>query len=135
MLERLLIAVLLIGTGVIGWISYNQLSLRRVANRATTDPLLVGLPSGLPTILYFTTPFCVPCRTLQQPALSQLQADLGASIRVIEIDATAQPEAADRWGVFSAPTTFILDRYHVPYHVNRGVASVDTLKKQLAGAG
>jgi thioredoxin 1 len=85
----------------------------------------------LPAILYFTTPTCIPCRTVQKPALVELQAELGTGIQVIEIDSLEQPEVADRWGVFSAPTTFVLDRDHKPQKVNRGIASAETLKRQL----
>jgi thiol-disulfide isomerase/thioredoxin len=132
MFERLLIAGLLIVAGTVLWIGYNRLSVRWLAHIAPTDPVLAELREGIPTVLYFTTPFCVPCRTLQQPALRDLEAELGsAGIQVIEIDSAQQPEVADRWGVFSAPTTFILDRNRTPRQVNRGVASVETLKRQI----
>ena len=132
MLDRLLIAGVLIALGSVGWIAFNRLSVRRLAQRAPTDPLLAGLRNDTAAILYFTTPFCEPCRTLQKPALVKLQADLGSAIQVIQVDASEKPEIADRWGVFSAPTTFILDKRHTPRQVNRGVASVETLKKQLS---
>jgi|SRR5581483_5326662 thioredoxin 1 len=131
MLERLLIAGILIILGTAAWVVFNRLSVRRVANAAPGDPLLSKLRSNTPAILYFTTPYCEPCRTLQKPALARLQAELGSAIQVIQIDATEQPEVADRWGVFSAPTTFILDRSLTPRQVNRGVASVETLRKQV----
>jgi len=131
MLERLLFAGTLAGLGVIGWIVFNRLSVWRVAQRAPADPLLADLQNGVPAIVYFTTPFCEPCRTQQKPALAQLQADLGPSIQVIQVDAVQQPDTADRWGVFSVPTTFILDGRHTPRRVNRGVASAEALKKQV----
>jgi thiol-disulfide isomerase/thioredoxin len=131
MLERLLIAGAVAGLGVVGWIVFNRLSVWRVAQRAPADPLLADLHFGVPAIVYFTTPFCEPCRTQQRPALAQLQADLGPSIQVIQVDATQQPDTADRWGVFSVPTTFILDSRHTPRRVNRGVASAEALKKQV----
>jgi thiol-disulfide isomerase/thioredoxin len=131
MLERLLIAGVLAGLGVVGWIGYNRLSVWRVARRASADPLLADLQNGVPAIVYFTTPFCEPCRTQQKPALAQLQAELGPAIQVIHVDASQQPDTADRWGVFSVPTTFVLDRRHAPRRVNRGVASAEALKKQV----
>jgi thiol-disulfide isomerase/thioredoxin len=121
----------LIVLGFSSWILYNRLSLGHLKAAAPTDPLLARLQANLPAILYFTTPTCIPCRTVQKPALIELQAELGAGIQVLEIDSLEQPEVADRWGVFSAPTTFILDREHKPQKVNRGVASAETLKKQL----
>ena len=131
MIERLVIAAILIVLGTTLWTAFNRLSVRRAANAAPADPLLSTLRSDTPAILYFTTPFCEPCRTLQKPALIRLQDELGAAIQVLQIDATEQPDMADRWGVFSAPTTFILDRSLTPRQVNRGVASAETLRKQL----
>jgi thiol-disulfide isomerase/thioredoxin len=129
MLERLVITAILIVIGVAGWIFFNRWSVRRLQT-AITDPILSGLQRGVPAILYFTTPDCQPCRTLQKPALNALQQE--APVQVIQIDATEQPDVADRWGVFSAPTTFILDRALQPQQVNRGVASTATLKRQIA---
>jgi thiol-disulfide isomerase/thioredoxin len=131
MFERLLFAAGLIVLGIAVWSVVNRLSIRRLAARASDDPLLSDLRTGVPAIVYFTTPFCVPCRTLQRPALDELEAELGLSIQVVQVDASEQPDVADRWGVFSAPTTFILDGEHRPRQVNRGVATVDRLKQQV----
>jgi thiol-disulfide isomerase/thioredoxin len=130
-LERLFIAAVIVAVGVAAYCAYNRLTLRQVARHAPRDPLLTTLRSGTPTVIYFTTPFCDPCRTQQQPALKQLQAELGDRVQVIKVDATEAPDVADRWGVFSAPTTFILDKNGSPRYVNRGVASTERLKEQL----
>src|SRR5260221_12821910 len=131
MLERLLLSAIMILVGTGGWVFYNRLSVKRLARSASTDPLLAQVRAGIPAIVYFTTPNCQPCRTLQRPALDQLEAELGANIQVIQVDSSEQPDVADRWGVFSAPTTFVLDSQLRPRQVNRGVASTETLKKQL----
>jgi len=54
-------------------------------------------------------------------------------VQVIEVNALNQPDAADRWGVLSIPTTFVLDGRGALREVNRGVAGTDTLKQQLLG--
>jgi thiol-disulfide isomerase/thioredoxin len=135
MLDRVLLSIVLVAAGTAGWVVFNRLSVRRAARMAVQhagDPALSSLRAGIPAVLYFTTPSCVPCRTLQRPALDQLIASLGSErIQVLQIDATEQPELADRWGVFSAPTTFILDSALTPRVVNRGVASFETLKNQI----
>jgi thiol-disulfide isomerase/thioredoxin len=131
MAERLIFAALISVLGIAAWIAFNRLSMRRVAAEAPDDPLLTGLQPGIPAVVYFTTPFCEPCRTLQKPALTQLQAELGTGVQVLTVDAAERPDVADRWGVFSAPTTFILDGRHTPRHVNRGVAPFEMLKRQL----
>jgi len=86
---------------------------------------------GVPAILYFTTPTCVPCKTVQRPALAKLQERLSDSIQVIEVDAAVQPELANYWGVLSVPTTFIIDGRGRPRRINHGVSSADKLQKQI----
>lgn len=86
---------------------------------------------GKPVILYFTTPTCMPCKTVQRPALQRLKEQVGEKLQVIEIDATRQPEIASRWGVISVPTTFIIDGKGDPRHVNHGIAPLEKLQKQL----
>jgi thioredoxin-like negative regulator of GroEL len=76
---------------------------------------------------------CAPCKTQQTPALARLQTELGDALQVVQIDATEQPEAAERWGVFSAPTTFVLDARGITQAVNYGVAGADKLRQQLQG--
>jgi thiol-disulfide isomerase/thioredoxin len=131
MIERLIAAVAIVMIGVVAWVAYNRWSIRQLASSTPTDPLLVPLQQGIPAVIYFTTPFCEPCRTLQRPTLDQLKAELGGQIQIVQIDGMEQPDVADRWGVMSVPTTFILDGDHKPRTVNRGVASLETLKKQL----
>jgi len=130
--ERLVIALALPGLAALVWVTRTRLATRRLAVQAPTDPLLAQLPAGLPAIVYFSTPHCAPCRTQQRPALDQLLEEWGQAVRVIQVDAIAEPAVADRWGVFSAPTTIVLDRDRIPRHVNRGVALVETLRHQLA---
>ena len=86
---------------------------------------------GIPTILYFTTPTCVACKTTQRPALVRLQERLGSSIQVIQVDASERSEVADYWGVLSVPTTFIIDPQGRPRRVNHGVTSAQKLEMQL----
>ena len=134
MLERLLIVAALAGAGILIYRLYSQRHVRRVA-AAPRDALLTGLRDGVPTIVYFTTPQCMPCKTQQTPALQALQTELGEGLQVVRIDATEQPEAAERWGVFSVPTTFILDLHGQAREVNYGVADAAKLRRQLQAAG
>lgn len=83
------------------------------------------------TLLYFTTPTCAPCKSVQRPAIQRLSERLGSDLEVIEIDAGLQPEVAGQWGVMSVPTTFILDSHGSPRHVNHGVAPLEKLLRQI----
>ncbi len=134
MLERLLLVAVLAAAGLIIYRLYTRRHVQRVAS-APRDLLLHGLREGVPTIVYFTTPQCMPCKTQQLPALQTLQTELGERLQVVRVDATEQPEAAERWGVFSVPTTFVLDRQGQAREVNYGVADAAKLRRQLQAAG
>jgi thioredoxin-like negative regulator of GroEL len=131
MIERLLIVLLLAAVGVLVYRWQTRRQLQQISSGSKRDPLLADVRPGVPVIVYFTTPGCLPCRTRQQPALKTLQASTGASVQILTVDATEQPEAADRWGVMSAPTTFVLDENGHALAVNHGVADADTLRQQL----
>lgn len=132
MLERLVFAGVLLGIGLIAYCVYRRLHLSQLSKAIDIDPILNNVKRNVSTIVYFTTPMCIPCKTQQQPALKMLQSELGDdSIQIVQIDATQDPSAAERWGVMSAPTTFVLDEMFQPRHVNHGVADVNKLKRQL----
>ena len=128
---RLAITAALIGLGLGSYWSWNQWQLRRLRRRRTGVPGLESLRPGLPAVLYFTTPDCIPCRTTQRPALARLKTELAGGVQVVEVDAAARPAVADYWGVLSVPTTFILDPTGQPRRVNHGVTSTEKLKGQL----
>lgn len=131
MIERIIITLVVVAFGVAAYSVFKRLNLRRAANAAPTDPILNDLKPGVPTVVYFTTPGCIPCQTQQQPALAKLKTELGEGVQVVRVDAVEDPEAADRWGVFSAPTTFILDKRGQPLEVNHGVADAEKLRRQV----
>ncbi len=86
---------------------------------------------GKPTILYFTTPDCAPCQTVQQPALRKVKRRMGDGLQIVEVNAFEQPDVAREWGVLSVPTTFIIDAAGKPRHVNHGVTSAEGLMEQI----
>ncbi len=127
-LARALIALAII---LIGWGAY-QLYNRALQLR--TPSLLAGLGQIRPlsfTLVYFTTPTCVPCKTVQRPAIQRLSQMLGNGLQVIEIDATEKPDLASHWGVMSVPTTFLFDPKGQLRHVNHGVTRAEKLLMQI----
>ena len=134
MIERLLLvtALFVAGFAVYNYVKHQQ--IRRTGElRALRDPILESIKEGIPAIVYFTTPQCIPCQTIQRPALATVERELG--VQVVKIDATEDPDAAERWGVMSVPTTFILDSAGRTRDVNNGVADANKLKRQLAAIG
>ena len=120
-----------LGIVVLGLLAYwliHQHLLVRARNNVFT--LFTQWPNK-PVIVYFTTPDCVPCKTIQRPALNKLSGLMGDKLEVVEIDATQRPDLAKQWGVMSVPTTFLLDASGEARYVNNGVARVEKLMDQL----
>ena len=129
---RLLWAAAIISAGILLF----HLGNRWILARAARQPQIAGFTrQGIPTLLYFTTPTCAPCKTIQRPAIERLKQLVGDRLQVVEIDASSQPEVARQWGVLSVPTTFVLDAAGRPRHVNHGVAPMDKLLKEFEDFG
>lgn len=94
----LAIGIIFLGVGL-NWLFNRSLIARAKGGIGS----LFSTPPNKPTIVYFTTPDCAPCKTVQRPALEKLISLLGEKLHVIEIDATQQPEVAKTWGVDERP--------------------------------
>jgi thioredoxin-like negative regulator of GroEL len=128
MIERLLIGRLMPRPATPDW---DRLLLARRARASSASEYRIGTPA----ILYFTSPGCAPCQSVQSPALERLRRAYRAGVQVLEVDATRQPHLADAWGVLSVPTTFLIDADGRPRAVNHGVARFERLHAQLIGLG
>ena len=127
LLVRMLWSVAIIAAGLsLYWLA-NRLILARA--RKVVTGLKRARPNS-PVLLYFTTPTCAPCKTIQRPAIQSVKERLGERLQIIEIDAAAQPEIASRWGVMSVPTIFLINSSGQPRHVNHGVTDAEKLLKQ-----
>lgn len=124
MLERILIAAALIGAGVL---VYRLLlsAQRRLAAQ------VVGPGSSRPALLVFTSPTCAPCKLQQMPIVSRLMQRWGDRLELRIVDVTRQPDVADRFAVWSLPTTIVLDPAGNVSAINQGVASERKLGEQL----
>ena len=122
------LAVVIIGLGAFAYWLVNQRLLIRARNNVFT--LFSTLPNK-PVLVYFTTPDCAPCKTIQRPAINRVSHVLGEELEVVEIDATQRPDLAKAWGVMSVPTTFVLDTRGEARYVNNGVARAEKLLEQI----
>ena len=118
---------------LVGWGVYRGLNRLLLYKNRRQSAHLDHFHKGRPAILYFTTPDCAPCKTIQRPALTTLLTRLGDSrLQIIEVNAYDQPDLAKTWGVMSVPTTFILDSQGTPRHVNHGATPAGKLLEQLS---
>jgi hypothetical protein len=100
------------------------------AGRARAKTLgAIAAPASDPYILYFTGEGCTVCRTHQEPALAKLGA-----VRIDKVDAVADRTLADRFHVYTLPTTVVMTPEGRALHVNYGYAAAPKLERQLAEA-
>jgi thiol-disulfide isomerase/thioredoxin len=125
---RFLLALALMAGGVALYWSINRLLIRRVQQRHLEIP---NYQPGVRSIVYFTTPECMPCKTVQRPALQRLKQHLGDQLNIIEVNAKERPDLAGQWGVLSVPTTFVIDASGELRHINHGVTRVEKLLEQV----
>lgn len=127
-LLRFGLAIGIIGLGAFAYWLICQRLLVRANNNIST--LFKKLPDK-PVLVYFTTPDCAPCKTVQRPAIERVSDVLGEKLEVVEIDATEHPDLAKVWGVMSVPTTFVIDKRGEARYVNNGIARTEKLLEQI----
>jgi thioredoxin-like negative regulator of GroEL len=88
-----------------------------------------GAAATEPYILYFTGDSCTVCKTHQEPALARL-----GDVRIDKVDAVAERALADRFHVYTLPTTVVMASDGHALHVNYGYAPAPKLERQLAEA-
>jgi hypothetical protein len=86
-------------------------------------------PASEPYVIYFTGENCAICRTHQEPALAKL-----GQVRIDKVDAVAERELADRFHVYTLPTTVVMSPDGRARHVNYGYAPAPKLERQLEEA-
>ena len=104
--------------------------LRNLSTEVLWDALGSG-PDGRLSVVAFSTPGCAACWTAQKPALAALEEQAPGRVRVIDIDATEQPEVARVFGVLTVPATVVLGESGAVLAANQGFATTDALAAQL----
>lgn len=129
MLERILLAVLISGAGLLAYRGLLGYQRRRAAQGSSQ---LSG--AGRSGLLVFTSPTCAPCKLQQLPIVDRILLDWRDKIEVDVIDVTEQPEVAAQYGVWSLPTTIVLDARGKVVAINQGVTHERKLREQLERA-
>ncbi|HEY6103743.1 MAG TPA: thioredoxin family protein [bacterium] len=128
--ERLLVLTLVAAALAVVWLGLRWRSARY--RRPDAGDVLAQLAVRRPPlVLAFTTPECVPCRTMQRPALEELQRRYPGRFELREVDATVAPELAERFGLMTVPSTVVIDVRGRVRAINHGLARWPKLAGQL----
>jgi thioredoxin-like negative regulator of GroEL len=128
MWERILMAIAIASLGVLAYYLVLQAQRRRAARGS------LARAAGQAAVLVFTSPTCAPCKLQQLPIVDRIRLDWRDKIEVEIIDVTEKPEAAAQYGVWSLPTTIVLDAQRKVIAINQGVAHEHRLREQIARA-
>lgn len=127
MFERILISLTLI---ILLVAAYGLFQARHRVKAQKAIRRQVTLANGQPSLLYFWSDDCAPCVT-QAQFLRQLPDQVSEQVRVEKIDAEKEPQMAATYGVFTLPTTMLVDGQGSVRHVNYGLTDVRKLTSQL----
>lgn len=126
--ERILIAAVLALLGIAFYRAVLHFQWRRAA--ATVKRSGVQRPQ----LIIFTSPTCAPCKLQQLPIVDKLMREWGDKLDAQIVDVTEQPDVAKQYGVWSLPTTIVVDALQNVVAVNQGVAGERKLREQFVRA-
>jgi thioredoxin-like negative regulator of GroEL len=122
-----LVAALVVGGRLL---AARRLRQVRAAAPSALWAALDSQPDGRPTVVAFSTPSCAACHSAQRPALVALEERAQGRVRVVHVNAAAQPEVARAFGVMTVPATAVLDERGAVVAANQGFATTETLAGQ-----
>lgn len=124
MIERLILVLLLAAMAVGAFQAFRLAHGRRITRSVG------GSGRTTPTLLYFHSDNCAACPA-QGRMLDQLLVKWNGRLTVERIDAEKEPETASRYGVFSLPTTILIDTTGHVKQINYGLTHTIKLEQQL----
>lgn len=114
--------------GLWGLLAWRTSRYRRVD---VADLLLASGAREQSLILAFSTPECVQCRTVQKPALNELVRRFPDRVEVRDVNATASPDLAKRFGIFTVPSTVVVNKDGHIVAINHVISGWEKLASQL----
>lgn len=122
MLERLILTLTIL---VLSWLAFQvfQWIHRQKATGAAAT-------LAQPALLYFRSDTCAPCHT-QAIFLEQVHQRYRGRVLFEKIDADTDLERARQYGVFTLPTTILVDGQGVVKQINYGLTDSHKLSRQL----
>jgi len=122
MIERILIIFTLVLIGSGAYMVFKTYHVRRLGK--------VDGPKK-PLLLYFRSDQCAPCVT-QAHYLDQVARQWNGDLTIQKIDTDTEPDKARQYGVFTLPTTILIDPMGQVRQVNYGLTNVQKLSQQLS---
>lgn len=123
MIERLVITIALVGVSALALVAFRQAHAWRIGRSAAAGSLE-------PRLLYFRSDYCAPCVT-QMHHLDALRDRYENRLVIEKIDVETEADKASRYGVFTLPTTLVLNRQGDVAYINYGLTGAAKLTRQV----
>jgi thioredoxin 1 len=126
MIERVVLSIFLILLAAAVYLTVRTLHKRR-ASRASISG---SNKDDRPVLLYFRSDSCAPCVT-QNHYLQDLASQYENRFAIRKIDADIDRDAANQYGIFTLPTTLVVDQGGEVKYINYGLTRTNKLAQQL----
>lgn len=126
MLERIVLSLLLTLLLFLTYVALRTWHMRRVSKLTMGSSVEVDRP----TLLYFRSDYCAPCQT-QAHYLQDLARQYSDRLVIKKIDADVDIDTANRFGIFTLPTTLFVDPNGEVKYINYGLTAKEKLVRQL----
>jgi thioredoxin-like negative regulator of GroEL len=125
MIIRIVLTLVIISTSLALFLALRNAQIHRANMKKH------ALPTGLnPSLLFFSSDSCAPCIT-QDSYLEKLKPELQGKLSVEKIDVNLDRDLADQLGIFTLPTTVLVDRSGQVRNINYGLTTAAKLEGQL----
>jgi thioredoxin-like negative regulator of GroEL len=91
---------------------------------------ITAVANTRPLLLYFRGASCAACPT-QSRFVEQVAQQFSSRLQIKTVDAEQEPEVAAAYGIFSLPTTIVMDTSGAVKHINYGLTYPQKLAQQL----
>jgi thioredoxin 1 len=126
MFDRIILTLVILGGLGLLWLGWHYYQAKITRNIPPTEAA-----PGIPTLLYFSADYCIPCKLQQTPIVDSLAAKLGDAVAIEKYDVIQHPELARRYKILTLPATVVLNSQGQVAHINYGVAEQAKLEAQL----
>ena len=126
MIDRFLLIITIVISlfCIVKYLKYRQFrKVKSISNK------LADNKQTTPYIVYFWSPHCPQCKTMQQAILKRISQKFSYSIRKINI--TEHNNMVKKWNVRTVPTTYILNSSGEIKFINNGLKSEKEIIAQL----
>ena len=90
------------------------------------------LKSAEPVVVDFWAEWCGPCKMIA-PALEEIQASLGAKVKIVKLNVDENPATAQKYGIMSIPTLMLFKNGEIASR-QVGAAPKQKLHQWISGA-